>query len=218
MGQRHTWLLDEQASKALNGANAYMLSHITGNNRHYEASADTTTFNLLLWIRARRLRWLGHILRLPDKRWKKTSKGKIMVQEERLIKKAIRHILEFRQYGDMLMDIEPNVSWTALVQMAQDRVEWKLRVRKMKRAAKAKSWCESTVNKKNLRKAIKATSAPTQPKSYFSFRAHCKLTTINTNKADKADKVSEKQRKAAINEFIAGTTEDRQALKDKRKN
>ena len=50
------WLLDDEACKALNGANAYMLSHITGNNRHYEASPDTTTFNLLLWIRARRLR------------------------------------------------------------------------------------------------------------------------------------------------------------------
>ena len=76
------WLLNEETSRVLNGANAYtgMLSHITDNNHKYEASADTTTFNLLQWIRARRHRWLGHILRLPD---------------ERLIKQAVRHIHEF---------------------------------------------------------------------------------------------------------------------------
>ena len=51
------WILDGEACRVLNGFNAYMPTHITGNNRHYEASPDTTvTFNLLLWIRARRFR------------------------------------------------------------------------------------------------------------------------------------------------------------------
>ena len=107
------WLLDERTCKILNGANAYMLAHITGNHRKYEASAITTSFNLILWIRARRLRWLGHILRLPDK------------NGERLLKKAIRHTHAFRQSGDMLMDIKTGLSWSDLVTQAQDRATWK---------------------------------------------------------------------------------------------
>ena len=52
--------------KHLNGANAYMLSHVTGKTKHEEAKPETTTFNIVAWIRARRLKWVGHILRLKD--------------------------------------------------------------------------------------------------------------------------------------------------------
>ena len=58
------WPLDDKTCKIINGANAYMLSHITGRSRHEETSSVTTTFNLLWWIRARHMKWIDHILRL----------------------------------------------------------------------------------------------------------------------------------------------------------
>ena len=90
--------------KIINGVNAYMISHITGHTRHEEASAVTTTFNLLLWIRARRLKCLGHILRLQD------NDGEV-----RLIKQAVQHIHEFRRKGDLLMDMDNDISWADLL-------------------------------------------------------------------------------------------------------
>ena len=123
MDLKHGCWTKQQARRALNGANAYMPSHITGNNRKYEASADTTTFNLLEWIRVRRHRWLGHILRLPD---------------ERLIKQAVRHIHEYRQDGDLLMDVDAQLSWDDLQTMAQDRDGWRQTVRKLQLSSKGK--------------------------------------------------------------------------------
>ena len=198
------WLLDDEACKALNGANAYMLSHITGNNRHYEASPDTTTFNLLLWIRARRLRWLGHIIRLPDKRWKKTPNGKELVHEVRLVKQAIKHTHACRQQGDMLMDIDWNISWEALEKMAQDRDTWKLRVIGLKIVSKAEPWKEVTTVKKALRKQIRSgeSETPTQPKNCFSFKAHCTLPIVA------AETMTQR---ADINKFLTVTSKDRQS-------
>ena len=109
------WPLDEKTCRIINGANAYMLSHITGRTKHEEASSATTTFNLIWWIRARRLKWLGHILRL-----KRDRNGK-----ERLIKQAVRHIHESRREGDLLMDVE-GLSWTDTVTAAEDRVGWRV--------------------------------------------------------------------------------------------
>ena len=86
------WLLDEEACKAINRANAIMLSFITGKTIAEEANIDTTTFNLVMWIRCRRLQWCGHILRMQD---------------ERMVKWSLFHIYENRQLGDMLMDIPP---------------------------------------------------------------------------------------------------------------
>ena len=61
------WVLDEEARRCINGANAYMLSNITNKTKREEATESTTTFNILAGIRARRLRWVGHILRLKDR-------------------------------------------------------------------------------------------------------------------------------------------------------
>ena len=54
--------------RKLNGANAHMVSAITGRTVQQEASAKWRTFDLVKWIRARRLQWLGHILRLGPER------------------------------------------------------------------------------------------------------------------------------------------------------
>ena len=103
------WILDKKASKLINGANAYMLSHITGRSKHEEASADTT-FAIIPWIRAHRLKWVGHILRLPD---------------SRLISKTLRHIYDNPQHGDILMDIPQATGWKQLQKIAEDRDAWR---------------------------------------------------------------------------------------------
>ena len=110
------WCLTEEACRVINGANAYMLSHVTGKTKHEEAAAATTTFNIISWIRARRLKWVGHILRLDDKR---------------LIKKTLRVIFDNRQEVDILMDVQ-ETSWDALQKAATDRDMWRSRVRKLK--------------------------------------------------------------------------------------
>ena len=98
------WILNEEACRCINGANAHMLSHITGKTE--EATESTTTFNILAWIRARRLSWVGHILRLEDG------------DRPRLIKQTLRVIFDNRQDGDILMDVEER-SWTRLQTRAQ---------------------------------------------------------------------------------------------------
>ena len=60
----------------VNGANSVMLSVITGNTPRQEAVAESYSFNLVRVIRARRLQWLGHILRLD---------------EERILQRAVNH-------------------------------------------------------------------------------------------------------------------------------
>ena len=122
-----------------------MLSHITDRSRHEESSSKTTTFNLILWIRARRLKWLGHILRLqPNKDG-----------EERLIKQAVRHIHEFRREGDLLMDMDANLTWSELQTIAADRKAWKIRVAKMRARARGTEWVTSIISVKQKRKVAK---------------------------------------------------------------
>ena len=50
----------------LNGANSRMVARITGQTIREESTIGTRTFDLVKWIRARRLKWVGHILRLDD--------------------------------------------------------------------------------------------------------------------------------------------------------
>ena len=62
------------------------------------------SLSMSMWIRARRLKWLGHILRLQD------NDGEV-----RLIKQAVQHIHEFRRKGDLLMDMDNDISWADLL-------------------------------------------------------------------------------------------------------
>ena len=137
-----------------------MLSHITGRTRHEEASSSTTTFNLLWWIRARRKKWLGHILRLqPDKR----------TGEERLIKQTVQHIHEFRSEGDLLMDIDDKLTWEDLQKIAEDRDAWRNDVAKMRAKARGKKWVDSNTRVKQSRQNAKAPTPATTEKSIYRY-------------------------------------------------
>ena len=62
------WDLSERAMAMINGANARCLCRFTGKDAHQEASARTRSYDLVRAIRQRRLRWLGHLLRLRGDR------------------------------------------------------------------------------------------------------------------------------------------------------
>ena len=57
----------------------------------------------MAWIRDRRLKWVGHILRLDDKR---------------LIKQTLKVIHDNRQDGDILMDTQDDLNWEQLQKQA----------------------------------------------------------------------------------------------------
>ena len=93
------WDLSEENIALLNGANARLLSRFTGKDAHVEASKRTRSYDLVLAIRKRRFKWLGHILRLPG---------------ERLIKLAIRVQHQRGRPGNMAMDIPGILSFEAI--------------------------------------------------------------------------------------------------------
>ena len=135
------WQLTAEVARALNGANSQMLSVITGKTPHAEATNDSCTFDLLRWIRARRLQWLGHILRM--------DKG-------RKLKQAAFEIFKSPRPGDLLMDAPRTNSWRELVAYANDKEYWKTRVRSMRQQpvlkinlgkhVEAESWAPFTVS------------------------------------------------------------------------
>ena len=110
------WRITPEVSAALNGVNSSMVSNITGKSIREEAS-EGKTLDLVKWIRARKLQWLGHILRM----------GK-----ERKVKQAIFVMFKSPQQGDMLMDAPATNSWYELCAYALDREYWRSRVRALR--------------------------------------------------------------------------------------
>ena len=84
-----------EAVKKINGANAQMMRVISGKTPHQEASPKWRSFDIVKWIRARRLAWVGHILRLGP---------------ERKIKQAVYEMFKHRSEGDLLMDAPATTS------------------------------------------------------------------------------------------------------------
>jgi hypothetical protein len=105
--------------RALNGANAQMMSVITDKTQHQEATTKWKTFDLVKWIRARRLQWLGHLLRMG---------------RDHMVKKAIYVMYKSRTEGDMLMDAPQNTTWRELCTYACDRDYWRARVRGLRQS------------------------------------------------------------------------------------
>ena len=102
------WTLSEEVMRALNGANASMVCIITGRTPREEASDKWggRAFNLIRWIRARRLQWVGHIMRM---------------KMDRKLKQALFQMFQNRKQGDLLMDIPNTGSWRELKKYTDDR-------------------------------------------------------------------------------------------------
>ena len=94
------WKLDAKACAMINGANSRLISRITQKTPHEEASRRTRTFDVVRWIRSRRLQWVGHILRMCP---------------SRMVHKAAKYIHEHKSEGDLLMDVPVGYSWTELM-------------------------------------------------------------------------------------------------------
>ena len=117
------WRLNREVRRALNGANSQMVAVITGRSAHEEA-ADGKTFDMVMWIRARRLQWLGHILRMGT---------------DRQLKHAVFEMFKDPREGDLLMDAPERKSWRCLCTYACDREYWRARVRAMKQPKVART-------------------------------------------------------------------------------
>ena len=103
------WNLTNEVKKKINGTNSQILSAITGKSYREEAVEATCSFNLLRAIRARRLQWLGHILRLD---------------EDRLLQRAVHHVYNNRCDGDILSDAPRTESWAELKMWDVNREKW----------------------------------------------------------------------------------------------
>ena len=99
-----------EVCRKLNGLNSRCLHVIT--KKHYRETATHPVFNLLLSIRKRRLRFLGHVLRMSN---------------TRLLKKtlfAYVHGGADVPAGSLMMDCE-GLSLRDLEDLAHDRAQWK---------------------------------------------------------------------------------------------
>ena len=112
------WRLNLGVRKMLNGANAQMVGIITGKTPHQEASQKWQTFDIVRWLRARRLKWVGDILRTMG--------------TDRMLKQAIFEMHMSPQDGDLLMDAPEHSSIAELIEKAKDRDGWRKLVNDLK--------------------------------------------------------------------------------------
>ena len=87
-----------------------LADRFTGKSIHEEASIRSRTFDLVSTIRIRRLRWLGHILRMPD---------------NRLVKLAVKVQFEKGTAGNITTDVPDIMTFAELCTLAADRKRWK---------------------------------------------------------------------------------------------
>ena len=104
------WDLTETVVKNINGFNSRCLHIIT--RKPYRDTAVNPDFNLVRAIRKRRLRFLGHILRLPP---------------ERLLRKSLfAYVMgsDTVPVGSLIADCPLNLNLEDLAQIATDRKQW----------------------------------------------------------------------------------------------
>ena len=111
------WKLDDDTCRSLRGWNARCLARITG--RDYRAETVDPTLDLVMYIRAQRLNWLGHTLRRTGHH---PAKKIIMKMETDYSLKG----------GSILMDAPVKHDMEKLVEFAHDREEWRARVNELK--------------------------------------------------------------------------------------
>ena len=113
--------MTEEVKRVINGKNSRMVSIITGKSAHVEVKESTRSFDLVRVIRARRLAWLDHILRM--------SRTRILAQ-------AVEHMYDSRSDGDILTETPKTQSWEELRTWAQDRKKWRIRVHSVRLGSK----------------------------------------------------------------------------------
>ena len=143
------WRLTAEAQKTINGANSKMVAMITGRTIHEEAR-EGKTYDAVAGIRATRMKWLGCILRLGEKR---------------MIFKAVKTLYHHRQSGDLLMDAPGSEDWEDLVKQAKDEKKWQQAVRAIKdticiQTAKGGKQKKPKIGKEKV--SAKATAAPSR--------------------------------------------------------
>ena len=97
--------------KRINGSNSKVLTRITVRTIREEVNVGKT-FDLVRWVRSRRVQWLEHILRMD---------------EGRLVHRAVKYVYENRREGegDLFLDAPVNERWDQLLQIVGDREVWK---------------------------------------------------------------------------------------------
>ena len=107
------WFLDNSAMRALTGWCAKCMVRITG--REIADECREPTFPITMKIRQRRLRWIGHVIRMGS---------------ERLVRVAVMQLVdrclsgEAQREGTVLMDVPPHKDRGELVELAGDRMFW----------------------------------------------------------------------------------------------
>ena len=107
------WDMSQRVVKMINGFNSRCLHRVTG--KSYRSTASAPDYNLVLAIRRRRLRYVGHILRMDS---------------DRLVKRCLTAYVRdgvSPPAGSLLMDCE-NTSVQELIVAAEDRVGWRNKV------------------------------------------------------------------------------------------
>ena len=111
------WRLTPAVCAALNGANSSMVRKITDKTIREEVTKGKT-FDLLLWIRVRKLQRLGHI-------------SLLRMDRKRKVNQTIFEMFKAPNHGEMMMDAPTTKSWYELCAYACDREYWKARVRSL---------------------------------------------------------------------------------------
>ena len=104
----------------LNGVNSRIVSWITKKTVREEASSRTRSFDMVSWVRARRLTWLGQILRMDS---------------SRDIHKLVKYMFDERFEGDLLADAPDTDTFEELVEMAVKSEEWLKMVKELENAS-----------------------------------------------------------------------------------
>ena len=121
------WGLTKKVQSMVGGFNAKCLSIIIGKSIREERVHPSV--DLVLLLRVRRLRWLGHILRMDS---------------DRMLKQALLSLQQPYPEGSLLMDAPPHESWDDLMRMAgcenrdgghgvANHKEWNEMIRKFER-------------------------------------------------------------------------------------
>ena len=76
------------------------------------------------------------------------------MDDSRLVKSAVKQIHKCKQEGDLLMDVEKDVTWDELERIAKDRDKWRKKVKQLRCDARGVEWRESRARMKDHRREV----------------------------------------------------------------